>query len=132
MQLTRIQLKFGVKHRCFLQLDRIEFGSCSHIKRTVPEATSSTRSRSGCFGPHPSAIDVFTPSQKNCTKGVNAIGFNSTKLHKAGVKLPLICYVLEGALTNPHNICFTHDEDLDHLENSCGKSRGPVFLQPHS
>ena len=35
IQWTRIQLKFGVKHWCFLQLGRIEFGSCSHHKRTV-------------------------------------------------------------------------------------------------
>ena len=96
-QRTRIQWKFGVKHWCFLQLGRIEVGSCSHHKRTVPEfvwnrteTTSSTRSRSGCFGPHPSAIDVFTPSQTNCTKGVNAPGFDSTKLNKAGVKTPLV------------------------------------------
>ena len=31
-------------------------------------------------------IDVFTPSQTKCTKGVNAPGFESTKLNKAGVK----------------------------------------------
>ena len=61
----------------------IEVGSCSHHKRTVPEfvwsqteTTSSTRSPSGCFRPHPSAIDVVTSSQTNCTKGVKAPGFD--------------------------------------------------------
>ena len=65
-------------------------------QRTVPEfvwdqteTTSSTRSWSSCFGPHMSALDVFTPSQMNCKKGVNAPGFDSTELNKASVKTPL-------------------------------------------
>lgn len=37
----------------------------------------------------PSWIIVFTPTQANCTKRVNAPGLNSTGLNKAGVKAPM-------------------------------------------
>ena len=75
-------------------------GSCSHHKQTVPEfvwnrteTTSSTRFWPSCSGPHPSVIDVLTPCQTNCIKGVNAPGFDSAELNKAGVKTPQALHI---------------------------------------
>ena len=52
------------------------------------ETTSSTRSQSGCFGAYTSAIAVFTPAHVNCTKELNAPGFDSTELNTVGVNTP--------------------------------------------
>ena len=96
-QRTRIQWKFGVKHWCFLQLGRIEVGSCSHHKRTVPEfvwnrteTTSSTRSRSGCLVRTRVRLMCSHIPKRTASWGVNAPGFDSTKLNKAGVKTHLV------------------------------------------
>ncbi len=43
------------------------------------------------FGPHPSAIAVFTPAQKIRTKGGNELELNSIKLNKTGVNTPWVC-----------------------------------------
>lgn len=40
------------------------------------------------FGPHQSLSLAFTPTQMNCTKGVNAPAFGSTGLNKAVMNPP--------------------------------------------
>ena len=81
-------------------IQRMHNASCSWVdsryyqKRTIPDrynwtdTTSSIRSQSNYFGLHPNVIAVLRPAQTNHTKGVNAPGFDSTELNKAGVKAP--------------------------------------------
>ncbi len=40
------------------------------------------------FGPHSSAIAVFTPAQKIRTKGGNKLEFDSIETNKTGVNTP--------------------------------------------
>ena len=90
-----IQWKFRVKLSCFLQLDRIEVGSCSHHKQPY-QSLFRTEPRPPLqqgFGP---VVLVCTRvrlmcshiPKRNCAKGVNAPGFDSNELNKAGAKTP--------------------------------------------
>lgn len=46
-------------------------------------------SLNGCFVPHPSAITVFTPAQRNHMKRENVPESDLTGLKNTGVKAPL-------------------------------------------
>ena len=58
--------------QCFLQLGWIK---------------NTTRSRLSCFGLHLSVIAAFTPAQTSCTKGGNALVFDSIEPNKTGIKM---------------------------------------------
>ncbi len=76
MQTTPLYAQALCFRACFLQLGRIEAGSYSHLKWTVPElvwkrteTTSSAGSRFGCLVCTQSAVAVFTPAKMIRTKG---------------------------------------------------------------
>ncbi len=61
------------------------------------------------FGPHPSAIAVFTPAQKIHTKGGNELEIDSIEPNKTGVNTPImsVVYVNEHMNMNVYSFSFS-------------------------
>ncbi len=74
------------------------------------------------FGPHPSSITVFTPTQMNRTKGANEPELDSTELNTAGVKTSYETNENERKWKNSQRYdCWIVGNTCVHVENAIAK-----------